>query len=273
MTLFTALRTAVVAAIAAYAVLVIAVYLMQGKLLFRADATRVPPAALGLANAAEETIATPDGEKLVAWYAPAANGMPTILFLHGNAGNLSGRAERFAYYTKQGFGALFIDYRGYGGSTGTPSGTGLVTDAEAAYDWLAAKGIPPSNIAVVGESLGTGISVLLAAQRPAAAVALEAPYTSMADVAASHYWWLPARLLIRNPIAAGDEIGKMHAPLLIQHGDKDVTVPYALGQKLFAMANEPKQFVTIPGAGHIIFNDETFGRETDFFRKVFALPQ
>lgn len=250
----------------AYLAIVVAMYLKQDEMTFAANPVKSAPEDAGIGNAEVVPIATKDGETLNAWYTSAPEGQPTILFLHGNGGNISHRPERYRYYTSQGFGVLFVDYRGYGGSTGIPSETGLLIDSEAAYDWLLSNGVSPEKLVVAGESLGTGIAVKLAAKRQIAALSLTAPYSSLADIAAAHYWWLPVRLLIKNPIDATADIASVKVPLLVHHGDADQTIPIAFGRKLFALANEPKEFITIPGADHFIFTEETFAREAAFFR-------
>ncbi len=249
-----------------YAAIVALMYVKQDALTFGADTRRTAPQEVGVLNAEVVAINTPDGETLNAWYTPPAGEMPVILFLHGKGGNISHRPERYRYYTSQGLGVLFIDYRGYGGSTGKPSEQGLVIDAEASYDWLLARGIPPQRIVATGESLGTGIAVKLAARRPVVAVALEASYSSLTDVAANRYWWLPVRMLIKNPVDASAEIAKVKVPLLFHHGDADQTVPIQFGRKLFDAATGSKTFVVVPGGTHFIFTEKTFAKEVEFFR-------
>lgn len=256
-----------------YAAVVLAMYLYQERLQFHPDTTRADPASFGLLNVEEIKLATADAEELVAWYTPAPPGMPTILFLHGNGGSIGHRPERYRYFTSRSFGLLYLSWRGYGGSTGSPSENGFMIDAQSAYDWLIAKGVTASSIAIVGESIGTGIAVKLAARNQTAALALEASYSSAVDVAADYYWWLPVRILMRNPIDAAAVIASVEVPLLVQHGAADTTIPIEFGRKLFAAANEPKEFVEIPGADHFIFNETTFAREAAFFRKVLNLPQ
>ena len=262
------IRIVLVAAASAYLTIVATVYFRQEALLFNPDPARLAPNDVGIRNAEVEEIITPDGEKLVAWYTAAAPGKPTILFLHGKGGSIANRPKRYAYYTGQGYGLLFLSWRGYGGSTGTPSEPGLIADAVAAYDWLLAHGVPASGIVAVGESLGTGIAVELAARVPLGALALESPYVSMVEVARSHYWWLPVGWLIKNPINAGAAIDKYPGPILMQHGDQDETIPIAIGRALYDRARGPKQFVVIPGAGHFIYTEEVFAREIAFFDKA-----
>jgi len=142
-----------------------------------------------------------------------------------------------------------LSYRGYGGSTGTPSEVGLIADAETAYAFAAAH-VPAARIAAFGESLGSGVAVALASRHPVGRVVLEAPFTSAADVAARTYWYLPVRALMKDPFRSDARIGQIKAPLLIMHGTRDGVVPFALGERLFALANEPKRFVRFADGGH-----------------------
>lgn len=254
-----------------YAAIVALMYMKQDALTFSADTSVVAPREVGVGNAEVVSFKTPDGETLNAWYTPPDGDVPIILFLHGKGGNISHRPNRYRYYTSQGFGVLFVDYRGYGGSTGNPSEQGLITDAETAYDWLLARGHSPQRIVVVGESLGTGIAVKLAARRPVVAVALEASYSSLIDVAADRYWWLPVRLLMKNPVDATIEVANFKVPMLFHHGDADETVPIQFGRKLFEAATGPKTFVVVPGGTHFIFTEKTFAREVEFFRDAVGI--
>jgi hypothetical protein len=177
-----------------------------------------------------------------------------------------------AFYQSQGFGALFVSYRGYGGSTGTISEEGFMTDAFVAHDFLLERGIPAEMIAVVGESLGTGVAVQLAAQRPVGALALEAPFSAAVDVAADVYPWLPVRWLMKDQFISRDFIGSVKVPLLVQHGDADGVIPVAQGRLLFDLADEPKEFVLIPGQGHeAIGTPQVWSREIAFFRERMKL--
>jgi fermentation-respiration switch protein FrsA (DUF1100 family) len=142
----------------------------------------------------------------------------------------------------------------------------LIADALTAHDWLLKRGVAPGMIAVVGESLGTGVAVQLGAQREIGALALEAPFTSAADVAAGLYWWLPVRLLMKDRFDSKSRVAGIKAPLLIQHGDADRTIPVGHGRRLFAMANEPKELTIIPGENHnVIHQVRVWQRETEFF--------
>jgi len=264
----TFLRTTLISIALLYLVLLCTIYLLQRHLLYHPSRTQLTPQELGLSGVEVVNLATAPDEKLVAWYAPAPPGRPTILFFHGNAGDITGRSERFAYFQAAGYGVMFLSYRGYGESTGSPTEAGLLSDAATAYDWLIARNIRPEDIALVGESLGTGVAIQLAARHPVRAIALEAPFTSTADVARLTYWWLPVGLLMKDQFRSIDYVKDVHAPLLVIHGTDDRLIPADMGEKLYAAANEPKEFMTIPNGTHgSIFSEQTWQREIDFFNR------
>jgi len=268
------LRFVALAAAAIYVAICIFMYLQQRSLQYFPANRGLTPLGAGLQDVSEETLTTSDGEAIVAWFSEAKPGMPTVLFFHGNGGEIGDRAQRMAYYMSQGFGALFVSYRGYGKSSGTVSEKGFVTDAITAHDWLVKRGVIPEQIVVVGESLGTGVSVQLAAKKQISALALEAPYTSAADVAAGIYWWLPVRLLMKDTYESKAFIASIKAPLLVQHGDADRIIPVEQGRSLFAMANEPKELIIIPNEGHdVIHEPAIWAREIAFFVKQLGLKR
>ena len=234
------------------AVVLVAGTVLQRSLLYFPRTSPMSASEAGLAEAEELRIDTADGQILVAWYVPAAQGKPLLLYFHGNAGSLIERVPRFAALTANGNGLLAISYRGYFSSTGRPTETGLHQDADAAYLKALSLGYDASRIVAVGELLGTGVAVALAARKPVAAVILDSPYTSTEDVAAAHYWMFPARYLMWDRFHSDWLIDKIHVPLLIAHGARDGIVPLRFGAKLFALANEPKTFIEVPGAGHLV---------------------
>ncbi|HZZ70830.1 MAG TPA: alpha/beta hydrolase [Pirellulales bacterium] len=194
---------------------------------------------------------TGDGVKIHGWYIPCEQPRAYLLFAHGNAGNITYRVELMRRLHQLHVATLFFDYRGYGRSDGSPNETGVLFDARAARKALAEKaGLPEDRLIMMGESLGGGVAVNLAAQDGARALILENTFTSAPDVAAKHYPFLPCKLLMRNRFNSLAIIGQYHGPLLQFHGDADTIVPYALGEQLFAAANEPKTFVTIPHGDH-----------------------
>ena len=259
----------VVFAIVAYAAVALGMYVFQRKLQYHAENKGLTPQGVGISGASVETLTTADGEKIILWYAPSKAGQPTILYFHGNAGEIGDRPLRFNYYQSRGFGVAYLSYRGFGGSSGSPSEAGLMADANAAYDWLIANGVEPNRIALLGESLGSGVAVQLAAKREVGAVALEAPYTSTVEVAAKIYWWLPVHALMKDQFKSIDFIAAVVAPLLIIHGEEDRLIPVEFGKRLFTAANQPKELEVVQGFGHdVLFEETTWAREVEFFARV-----
>jgi fermentation-respiration switch protein FrsA (DUF1100 family) len=254
---------------------VLYVTLLSGMYVFQRDLQYFPtrrdpaPEAMGLTGVERVTLATPDGESLVLWFSPAAEGRPTILFLHGNGGEVADRADRFAFYQARGYGVAFLSWRGYGGSTGSPSETGLLTDAKAAYDHLRGKGVAAESIVLVGESLGTGPAVQLAAANPVGAMVLEAPYSAAVDIARAAYPWLPVGLLMKDQFRSRDHIAAVRAPLLVLHGEEDRVIPPGFGRRLFDAARDPKTFLSLGPVGHeALFSPATWEAEAAFIDRT-----
>ena len=201
-----------------------------------------------------------DGTRLHGWYLPRDDSRGAVLFCHGNAGNITHREEilrRLHHVTK--VSVLIFDYRGYGRSQGKPSEAGVLADARAARDWLARReNLPPERLILMGESLGGAVAVHLAAEGPARGLILESTFTSLPDVAAHHFPWVPVRLLMRTRLDALSKIKDYRGPLLQCHGDQDTIVPYELGRRLFEAANEPKQFITFAGGDHNDLRDVSY---------------
>jgi fermentation-respiration switch protein FrsA (DUF1100 family) len=237
-------------AAAIYAAVALAAYLGQRRLLYFPDRARTLPAEVGLAGVAERVLETPDGYRVVAWYGKARPGRPTLLYFHGNGGSLAIRAPRIARFMDEGWGVYMMTYRGYGGSTGSPSEAANVADARLAYHALVEEGVPPASIVAYGESLGSGIAVRIAAELPVAGVILDAPYTSIVDVAAQAYPFLPVRLLLIDRYDTARYIAAIKAPLLILHGAHDGVVPVAMGRELARLAPEPKRLMVFPDGHH-----------------------
>lgn len=242
----------------------------QRDLQYFPDRSDPAPEGVGLQGVDRIALPTADGETVVLWFsAPDAN-RPTVLYFHGNAGSIADRADRMAFYQDRGFGAAFLSWRGYGGSTGRPTEAGLMQDAEAAYAYLTGQGIAPDHIVLVGESLGTGVAVQLAARHNVAGVILEAPYTAAVDIAAQAYPWLPVRLLMLDQFLSRDHIARIDAPLLILHGERDRVIPYRSGLRLFDQASEPKTFVSLGAKGHeALYDPATWARGVDFIDATF----
>jgi uncharacterized protein len=242
----------VAVALGVYLALAGSIYAQQRSLLFRPDPTRIAPAAAGLPQAREIEIGRDGEPRVIAWWIPPADASrPVVLYLHGNGGNLSRRASRFRQMTASGAGLLAVSWRGYGGSGGAPSEAGFRADAAAAMDRLAADGVQPSRIVVFGESLGTGVAVMLAAEHPVRALVLDSPYESIAAIAAERYWWLPVNLLIRDPFRAIDAAPRVKAPALAVACTEDWLTPHEGAERLVAALGGPKRLVTIERRCHI----------------------
>jgi len=206
------------------------------------------PASIGLAYE-EVRLRTSDGVRLHAWFVPGGRERPTLLFLHGNAGNISHRLEKLAILHELGGAVLLLDYRGYGLSEGAPDEAGTYRDGDAAYDWLIQRGIQPTSLVVYGESLGGGVATDLAARRAVGGLILESTPTNMPDVARAHYPLLPAALLLSVRYDSLAKIASVDAPLLILHSTEDEIVPFEMAERLFRAARPPKRLVQLRG-GH-----------------------
>jgi len=227
-----------------------ALFLLQRSFLFPIPTReRIAPAAAGFPDVEEHVLTTADGEKIIVWHAPAKPGRPVILYFHGNGDYLAGFFGRFRDMIADGTGIVVPAYRGYSGSTGSPGEQGLLRDAEAAYAFARAR-YAADRIVVWGFSLGSGVAVALAAENPVAKLILEAPYSSIADVAASAFPIFPVRWLLKDPFRSDLRIAGVKVPMLVLHGARDPTIPIVFGERLFALANEPKQFVRFPDGGH-----------------------
>lgn len=248
-------RMLTVAAVAglAYAFTVAGLYLVQRSLLYFPDRSVPDPARYGLADAITPIdYRTADGLVLSAWYRPAARtDQATIVYFHGNAGHHGDRGPVVRYLWEAGYGVLLAGYRGYGGNPGTPSEAGLAADARAAVDWLTEQGVAPGCMVLYGESLGSGVAVRLASETPVAAVLLESPFSSIADVGQAQYPIFPVKLLLRDRFDSLSRIAGIGAPLLVMHGEADRTVPIRFGRRLFDAAVEPKRAWWVPAAGHV----------------------
>lgn len=239
------------AAICAYLAILGLLYVMQRDLMYPRNPARAEVPSVDLPGVEETMLTTSDGERLVAWVVPPREGKPVLLFFHGNAGNFGRgiRQTRFRALTEDGTGLFAVNYRGYGGSTGAPTEEGLLLDARAAYA-AAATRFGAERLIGYGESLGTGVVLKLAAEQPLPAVILEAPYLSTASVAQLVYPYVPIALLMKDQFHSDQVIGKVHAPLLVLHGERDSVIPFSQGQALYELANPPKRFIRFPQGNH-----------------------
>lgn len=220
------------------------------KLVYFPAAT-VPPIEHVLPEGHEVGFMTEDGMNLKAWFlAGRTDDAATVLVLHGNGGNRASRAPLALALRERGFAVLLTDYRGYGGSDGSPSEEGLASDARAAQAWLLERqGVAPARLVFFGESLGSAVATRLACETPPAALVLRSPFTSLEALALHHYRGVPTFVLPdRYPTI--DRIGSIASATLVVAGSRDTIVPLAESERVFEAATEPKRLLVVPGADH-----------------------
>ena len=209
------------------------------------DATRVAPAEAGEDRLREVTFDTADGEVLILWVGTPKDAAVTILYLPGNAGNLATRVDRFSHF-------LNLGYRGSSGSSGSPNEAALSSDALLVFDALPSlAGTADGTVILYGESLGTALAAKIATQREARGVILEAPFTSIPDLAKIQYPGIDLSDILTQFWDTAAIIGDMDEPLLILHGTDDRLVPFTQGQTIFALAGSRQKWMqALPGVGH-----------------------
>jgi hypothetical protein len=236
-----------------YGAIALYLFIMQPRLLYYPDMPgrelEATPADVGLAYE-DVALQTRDGVRLHAWFIPVEQPRASVLFCHGNAGNISHRLDSIRLLHSLGLQVLIFDYRGYGRSEGTASEKGSYRDVDAAWHYLLeVRDLPEAGIIIFGRSLGAAVAADLASRTRPAAVILESAFTSVPDMAAGIYPWLPVRLLSRYRYDNLDKMALISAPLLLVHSRQDEIIPFAHGERLFERAREPKQFLEISG-GH-----------------------
>jgi uncharacterized protein len=235
-----------------YGSVVLVAWAGQSHLVYKPDPRSTDPSTVGLQGIEERWIDTPDGVRVVAWFGRAKASQPTLLYFHGNGGNLALRSERFQRFMAKGWGVYMMAYRGYSGSGGEPSEIANVADATLAYQDLQRAGVAPGDMVLYGESLGTGVATRVALKAPVRGMILDAPFTSIVEIGESHYPLLPVNWLLEQRYETIKVIGDVTVPLLVVHGEADRIVPVEMGRRVFAAAVKatPKRLVTLPGAGH-----------------------
>lgn len=263
----------------AYAAVVMVLFMFQSRLIYFPHIDRelsVTPQAYGL-DFESVNIPTEDGETLHAWWVPAKDARGTILFFHGNAGNISHRIDYLRMFRKLGYATLIFDYRGYGNSTGSPSEAGTYRDAAAAWRWLTqTRGLRPEEIVYVGESLGGAVASGLAVRQPPRALVLISTFTSVPDLGAKIYPFIPVRLISRYSYDNRAYVRQINVPLLVAHSRQDDIIPFAHGQEIFLAANEPKQFLEMRGGhndGFIFMREEWVGVLAAFLERYAGVSQ
>ena len=207
-----------------------------------------------------------DGVKLHGWYFPNPDAKATLLFFHGNAGNLSHRLDNIRDLVPLGLNVFIFDYRGYGRSEGSPDETGILLDAQAAYDTLIqTRNATPDRLILFGRSLGGVFAAHTARHNKCAGLILEATFTDAKDMANKMIPFLPIGFAIRSKLDAVNQVPHITVPKLFFHGTADEVIPYRLGRKLYDAAAQPKEFYDIDGAGH---NDTTRVGGAPYYAKL-----
>ncbi len=236
-------------ALAVYLGLGLILYLMQSKFTFQPTRQLLyNPGDIGL-EYEKVQLKTPDNLLLSAWYIPAKNAEFTILFCHGNAGNMMHRLDTLNIFYEMGVNCLIFDYRGYGNSQGKPTEEGVYTDAQTAYDWLInEKKISPENIILFGRSIGGSVAAHLANNVKVKGLILESCFTSYADIGRKFYPYMPVKLVAKYSFNTFEYVKKLECPILVIHSRGDEIIPFELGLRLYEQAaNEPKEFLEIFG--------------------------
>jgi uncharacterized protein len=238
-------------ALVIYLALALVIFLFQSRLIFLPDIAGRDlihtPDRVGLAYE-DVTLETPDGERLHGWWLPHPQPRATLLFQHGNAGNISHRLDSLMIFHELGLNVLIYDYRGYGQSTGRPSEAGVYTDARAAWDWLVSvQEQAPENIVLFGRSMGAAIAAQLASEVDAGGLILESSFSSIRDIGAEVYPWLPVRWLARIHFPTTQYVATTRTPLLVVHSPADEIIPFAHAERIKAAAAGPASLLEIRG--------------------------
>jgi pimeloyl-ACP methyl ester carboxylesterase len=252
-----------------YAAICVGLFLGQRRLQYFPNPTPMSPAAVGLPAAESLTVATEDGQRLVAWWVPPRDGQPVYLYLHGNGDNLENRGRRFARLVEGGAGLYALSYRGYGGSTGFPTEAGLMADARAAYADLTHR-VSADRVVLYGESLGTTVAVMLAAEKPVRALLLDSSFDSALDVAHWRFPWLPTSLLLRDTFRADLAAQRVVAPVLQVHCADDPITPFASAERLHERFPHAQPLYRVDKTCHVVPLADYDAARAAFMRAVFA---
>ena len=226
-------------------------YFVQRKIVFNVSSMPKKPILYGLKNILEINILTNDGVELLCSHSKPEANKPTLIYFHGNSFDIGERAYRIEKYMKYGWGILLVSWRGYSGNKGIPTETNLYIDAESVMNWIdKQKLIKKKDIILYGESLGTGVAIEMATRYLFKSIILEAPFTSISDIAQKRYKIYPAKYLVKDKFDNFSKIKKIISPILIISGKKDEVIPHAHSIKLYNAANNPKDFLFIDEAMH-----------------------
>ena len=254
--------------IIAYIVVIIFVYFYQRNLLYHPSENNYQNDTIQF-NHQEIFIKVNNEIKLKSWIINKdLKNFKTLVFFHGNAGDLSNRIYKLNELDKLDINILLISWRGFSGNEGYPTEKNLYEDAEAAIKWLNKKKVSNSQIILYGESLGTGVAVEIASKNNFNSIILESPFTSIENSAKIYYPYLPVSFLLKDRYDSISKIKKINSPILIMHGRKDDIVPFFMGKKLFEQANSPKDSYFTDIDDHMMeFNSQLLNKIKDFIKK------
>ena len=249
-----------------YVIICLVIFLSQRKLLYHPNENNYLDENK-LTHKIEKVFVKSDN-RLIGWYHFKDRKYKTLLFFHGNAGNLQNRIYKLNEIAELELNYLIIAYRGFSGNEGKPTEEGLYNDSMAAKRWLNSNNIDDSNIILYGESLGTAVAVDLGSKFPFAGIILESPFTSMVELSKIYYPYLPVNLLLKDRYDSINKISKITFPKLVMHGDKDNIVPFSMGKRIFESFSEPKFSYFKSGDDHMMdFDQELLGNIKNFLQK------
>lgn len=258
------MKTAIISLLLAAFIMISIVWIFQRKLIYIPEVNRPTREACLAEDMDEVQLTTDDGLSLYAWYKKPKDKKTTIVYFHGNGGQLCGRMPLVRQFLNHGYGVLLLSYRGYGGNPGKPSEQGLYRDARAALHYVYER---HSCAVVLGESLGTGVATQMATEFPVKGVILQSPYMSLVAMAKLHYPWVFIEPV--DKFHSDQKIGHVTAPLLVIHGEADNVVPYSQGKSLYALAKTQKTLLSYPGKGHAdLWQHELYQKILLFLDKV-----
>ncbi len=247
----TNIKTFIIYAICFYLVIILIMFIFQRSLLYLPSKGKIDKSYYAETELKKIEFITSDGLLLKSLFKrPSSKEKSIIMVFHGNAGHIGHRVEKFIPFLEEGHGLFLVEYRGYGENSGKPSESGFYKDGQAAINFLSEQNIPKNKTILYGESLGCGLAVKFSTQDTFEATILEAPYTSIADVASRHYWYLPTKLLVLDRFDILSIVKKIKSPLLVIHGEKDDVISINFGKKVFKSAPEPKKAIFVSDAGH-----------------------
>ena len=252
-----------------YLFVILIMFFFQRSLLYLPTKEKLDPISYSYTGLKKVNLITSDDLVLSSLFkGPSDKKQNTLVVFHGNAGHIGHRIDKFRPYLEEGYGLLLVEYRGYGENSGKPTEDGFYKDGRAALEFLSKQKISKHQTILYGESLGCGIAVKLSTEDKYHSTILEAPYTSIADVASHHYWYLPAKWLVLDRFEIIDIINKVKSPLLIIHGNKDNVININLAKKVFNSAPEPKEALFISNADHNnLYEFDIFEKIKNFISK------